>query len=95
MLVAVLTGAAGISLFTPYLNVRITMEAKPEDAPLLTSFILTVVNVAYFACPYINNWCSRLLGDGSPASVFTISGAGCLLTVAVLLFLHDPANQKA
>ena len=95
MLVAVLTGAAGISLFTPYLNVRITMEAKPEDAPLLTSFILTVVNVAYFACPYINNWCSRLLGDGSPASVFAISGAGCLLTVVALLFLHDPANQKA
>ena len=96
IVLAAVTGAAGSAIFTPYLISCSTIYGSgSEEAALVTSYFLMVVNVAYFASPYINNWGSRLVGDGSAGTVFWLSGAVSLLCAILFGVLKkEPLNGE-
>jgi hypothetical protein len=84
--VAFITGALGISLFTPWLMTAISDAAGQTDVPVATAIVLTCVNLGYFVTPYVSVPLGALFGGGS-AGAFTGTGIALLLLCGVTAFL--------
>lgn len=63
----------GMGLFSPNLMLGFSRCAGPRRLAAVTAMVLTVVNVGYFASPYITGFLAGFVGE-SPADVFRVAG---------------------
>lgn len=63
----------GMGLFSPNLMLGFSRCAGPRRLAAVTAAVLTVVNVGYFASPYITGFLAGFVGE-SPADVFRVAG---------------------
>ena len=89
--IAAMVGAsAGIGLFCPCLMVGFARYSSGRYLSIVTSAVLTVVNVGYFVSPYLVEWVASPLGN-SAQMIFATAG-GLALAVAAVSAI---ANWKA
>ena len=93
ILAGLIGSSAAMGLFTPYLMLKNTSSASPEETPALAAIVLSFVNLGYFLSPSLTAPMGRLLGNGAPASVFLACGLASLLLAAVL-FLAARRQKK-
>lgn len=75
----------GMGLFSPNLMLGFSRCAGPRRLAVVTAAVLTVVNVGYFASPYITGFLAGFVGE-SPADVFRVAGVlglACALASAL------------
>ena len=91
----------GMGLFSPNLMLGFSRCAGPRRLAAVTAAVLTVVNVGYFASPYITGFLAGFVGE-SPADVFRVAGVlGLACALGSALASRKPqaplqaAQQKA
>ncbi len=75
--------SVGMGLFSPCLMLGCAQCADARNLPTATAIVLTIVNVGYFASPYLTGWAAGFVGDGA-APVFAVGGVLALICAAVL-----------
>lgn len=87
-----LGAALAMGLYAPCLMLGFARCASADRLPGATAVVLTIVNVGYFASPYLTGWMGQLLGGGSHL-VFLAAGALALLCsgLSLLANLKEPA----
>lgn len=78
----VLGASLGMGLFSPCLMLGFAHCASVEKLPTATAIVLTIVNIGYFASPYLTGWAAKLLGDGA-ALVFGVAGVAGLVCAVI------------
>ena len=76
-----LGASAAMGLFSPCLMLGFAHCATAEKLPTATAIVLTIVNVGYFASPYLTGWAAGFLGSGA-AVVFLVAGVLAMLCAA-------------
>lgn len=80
----------GMGLFSPNLMLGFSRCAGPRHLAAVTAAVLTVVNVGYFASPYITGFLASFVGQ-SPADVFRVAGVlGILCALASAVASRKP-----
>lgn len=82
----------GMGLFSPNLMLGFSRCAGPRRLAAVTAAVLTVVNVGYFASPYITGFLAGFVGE-SPADVFRV--AGVLGIVCALASAFDSRKPRS
>lgn len=89
--ICMLGASVAMGLFSPCLMLGFVRCASEENLPTATAIVLTIVNVGYFASPYLTGWAASFLGDGA-ALVFAVAGVLALVCAvcSVLVNLKQP-----
>lgn len=77
--------AVAMALFSPYLMISIADHCDSSTLAKATAFVLTFVNIGYFASPYITEFMAGLLHLEGAVSVFLIAAVLSLILAIGLL----------